>query len=200
MVSDPRRKRATYQDVLDAPEHMVAEVLDGELHVMPRPRRRHLRTASGLGSLLFGAFDMGTGGPGGWRILDEPELHLGAEPDIVVPDIGGWREGRLVDSEEIDEPFITVIPDWVCEILSPGTRRTDRMKKMPIYAREKVGHVWLVDPAERTVEVFRHEGSSYVLVGTFGGDASVRAEPFDAIEISPAYLWGRPGGAPTNPR
>jgi Uma2 family endonuclease len=191
MAGDPILKRATYADVLSAPENMTAEVLDGELHLMPRPRRAHLRSASGLGAFLFGAFQIGAGGPGGWTIIDEPEIHLGPEPDIVVPDLGGWRAGRLVDSEETDEPFITVVPDWVCEVSSPGTRRVDRMKKMPIYARERVAHVWLVEPLERMVEVFRLEGARYVLVGTYGGDDGVRAEPFDAVEIPPAFLWGK---------
>jgi Uma2 family endonuclease len=191
MAGEAGRKRATYEDVLRAPENMIAEVLDGELHLMPRPRRSHLRSASGLGSILFGAFQVGASGPGGWTILYEPELHLGLEPDILVPDLGGWRAGRLVDDDDVDEPFITVVPDWACEILSPGTFRKDRMKKMPIYAREKVAHVWLVDPREKTVEVFRHDGAGYRLVGTYGGDDAVRAEPFDAIEIPPAFLWGK---------
>jgi Uma2 family endonuclease len=191
MANHPRRKRATYEDVLRAPPEMTAEVLDGELHLMPRPRRAHLRSATGLGAFLFGAFQVGMGGPGGWTILSEPELHPGPEPDIVVPDLGGWRAGRLIDQEDVDEAFITVVPDWVCEILSPGTLRIDRMKKMPIYAREKVGHVWLVEPRERTVEVFRYDERGYVLIGTFGGDDAVRAEPFDAAEIPPAFLWGK---------
>jgi Uma2 family endonuclease len=191
MSAVPGRKRATYQDVLDAPPHLTAEVLDGELHLMPRPRRAHVRSASGLGSFLFGAFQVGAGGPGGWTILYEPELHLGPEPDILVPDIAGWRDGRLVDSEEIDEPFITVVPDWVCEILSPGTLRVDRMKKMPIYRREKVPRVWLVDPRELTVEVFALAGDNYTLVGTFGGDDAVVAPPFDAVPIPPAFMWGK---------
>ena len=191
MAGEPLRKRATYEDVLNAPDNMTAEILDGELHLMPRPRRAHLRSASGLGSFLFGAFQVGVNGPGGWTIIDEPELHLGPDPDILVPDLGGWRAGRLVDREDEDEPFITVVPDWVCEILSPGTLRIDRMKKMPIFAREKVGHVWLVDPREKTVEVFRFEGKGYALVGTFGGDEAVRAEPFEAATIPPEFLWGR---------
>jgi Uma2 family endonuclease len=192
----PLRKRATYADVLAAPEHLTAEVLDGELHLMPRPRRAHLRSASGLGSLLFSAFQAGVGGPGGWTIIDEPELHLGGEPDIVVPDLGGWRAGRLVDKDNEDEAFITVIPDWVCEISSPSTRRIDRMKKMPIFAREKVPYVWLVEPLERMVEVFRLADTNYSLLGVYGGDDAVRAEPFDAVEIPPVFLWGR---QPSNP-
>lgn len=194
MATDPVRKRATYQDVLNAPPESRAEVLDGELHLLPRPRRAHLRSASGLGAFLFGAFHVGVGGPGGWTILMEPELHLGAEPDVLVPDIGGWRAGRLVDRDDLDEPFITVVPDWVCEVLSPGTLRIDRMKKMPIYAREGIAHVWLVDPRERTVEVVRHGGAGYTLVGTFGGEDAVTAEPFGEAAIPPAFLWGKQDG------
>jgi Uma2 family endonuclease len=190
MANAPTPRRATYEDVLRAPENLTAEVLDGELHLTPRPARAHLMSASGLGSFLFGAFHVGAGGPGGWTIIDQPELHLG--PDIVVPDIGGWREGGLVHRADVDEAFITVVPDWVCEILSPGTLRVDRMKKMPIFARERVGHVWLVDPRARTVEVFRHAGEGYVLVGTLGGDDGLTAEPFEAATIPPAFLWGRP--------
>lgn len=96
-------------------------MLDRELHLVPRPRRSHLRSASGLGSFLFGAFHVGAGGPGGWTVLYEPEIHLGTEPDIVVPDLAGWRSGRLVDRDDTDEAFITAVPDWVCEILSPGS-------------------------------------------------------------------------------
>lgn len=192
MVAKPTKKRATYQDVIDAPENLVAEILDGELHLFPRPRPRHARNASALGAFLIGAFDFGLNGPGGWTILDEPELHLGPERDrdVVVPDIAGWREGRLIETP--DEPaFITVIPDWLCEVLSPSTARVDRMKKMPIYAREKISHVWLADPVERTIEVLRFERGRYVLVGTYGGDEPVRAEPFEDVEIPAAFVWGR---------
>jgi Uma2 family endonuclease len=189
-----QKRRATYQDVLQAPEHMIAEVIDGELHLMPRPKRRHLRTASGLGAFLFSAFEAGVNGPGGWTIIDEPELHLGgADPDILVPDLGGWREGRLEDDADTDEPFITVAPDWVCEILSPGTLRVDRMKKVPIYARERVPHVWLVDPREKTVEVFLLGETRYTLVGTFGGDDALVAPPFEAAPIPPRFLWPSAG-------
>lgn len=196
MASEPSRRRATYEDVLNAPADARAELIAGELHLLPRPRRAHLRSASGLGAFLFGAFHVGAGGPGGWTILLEPELHLGSgpDPDILVPDIAGWRAGRLVDRDDLDEPFVTTVPDWVCEVLSPGTLRIDRMKKMPIYAREKVTHVWLVDPREQTVEVFRHGGAGYALVGTFGGDDAVTAEPFAEAAIPPAFLWGKQGG------
>jgi Uma2 family endonuclease len=189
-ASSPRP--ATYEDVLAAPEDVVAEVVDGELHLQPRPRRRHLRTASTLGAFLVNAFDSGTSGPGGWILIDEPELHLGARPDIVVPDIAGWREERYPGDVDDDAPFFTERPDWLCEVLSESTARWDRMKKMPVYAREGVPHVWLVDPRDRTIVVYRLEGDHYALLGTWGGeDEAVRLEPFEAVEIPPAALWGR---------
>lgn len=191
-MADVARRRATYQDVLDAPEHMTAQVIEGELHLQPRPRRRHLRAASSLGGFLSGAFDLGIHGPGGWVILDEPELHLGPGPDIVVPDLAGWRDERYPGDPDDDDPFFTVAPDWACEILSQSTARLDRMRKVPIYAREGITNVWLVDPRDRTVEVLRlHEGR-YVLVGPPGADdESFILEPFEAVPILSACLWGR---------
>lgn len=190
-ASNPRP--ATYEDVLAAPENMIAEVVDGELHLQPRPRRRHIRAASKLGAFLIGAFEDGRDGPGGWVILHEPELHLGPRPDIVVPDLAGWRDEHFPGDADDDDPFFTQRPDWVCELLSDSTARFDRMKKLPVYAREGVAHVWLADPRDRTVVVYRLEGERYVLLGTWGGDdATVRLEPFDAVEIPRASLWGKP--------
>ncbi len=188
-MADPARRRATYDDVLRAPAHMVAEVLDGVLHVMPRPRLRHARAASRLGARLDGPFDSGVGGPGGWVLLDEPELHLGPEPDILVPDLAGWRRERM--PEMPDEPFSTLAPDWVCEVLSPSTEDVDRVDKMPIYAREGVAHLWLLDPGLKTLEVCRLDGRTWRIAGAWKGDAVVRAEPFDAVELDLAALWAR---------
>jgi Uma2 family endonuclease len=191
-MGDRATRRATYEDVLRCPPQLVAEVLYGVLHTFPRPRRRHARAASVLGVRLGGPFDLGEGGgPGGWLILDGPELHLGAEPDILVPDLAGWRRGRAPNLDEGEDPaFFAVAPDWVCEVVSPSTEKLDRTDKMDIYAREAVGHVWLVDPIVKTLEVFRLEtGRGWLLVTTARDDASVRAEPFEAVELGLGVLW-----------
>jgi Uma2 family endonuclease len=176
------------------PGTMIAEILDGELHTMPRPGRRHTRTSSILGAELYGPFWRGTGGPGGWVILDEPELHLGPKPDKVVPDLAGWRSHRMPDEVESEDelPYYDVAPDWVCEVLSPSTEATDRIKKMRIYRREGVAHVWLIHPIARTLEVYRLEGGRWVQLDTFEEDAVVRAEPFEAVELSLEVLWQGP--------
>jgi Uma2 family endonuclease len=186
--ANPPEVEAAYQAV---PEEMVGEVIEGELHVSPRPGRPHTNAASLLGGLLISAFRLGIGGPGGWVILVEPELHLGPRPDKVVPDLAGWRRERMPDAVGAADapPFYDSSPDWACEVLSDLTRRLDRVHKMPLYAREGVGHVWLVDPVARTLEVLRLEGSHWVLLATHGGDDTVRAEPFEALELHLAQVW-----------
>lgn len=170
---------------MSVPEHMVAEILDGELHVNPRPAPRHASASSGLGGTLHGPFDRGRGGPGGWRILDEPELHLGR--DVLVPDLAGWRRERLPSLPE--ESYFSVAPDWVCEVLSPSTASIDRVKKLRIYAREQVAHAWLVDPLAKTLEALRLENGRWSIVTTVAGLDVVRVEPFDALELDLWLLW-----------
>ena len=175
------------------PGHLVAEIVGGVLHTMPRPARRHTIAASNLGEELGPPFKRGRGGPGGWVILDEPELHLGSGPDILVPDLAGWRRERMPDAVGDDDapPFFDLSPDWVCEVLSPRTEGFDRGEKVPIYARESVRHVWLVDPIEQTLEVFALDVERYALLAVHHGEIRVRAEPFDAIELDLAILWSR---------
>lgn len=186
------KKQATYRDLVMLPEHQVGEILDGELYASPRPRPRHSLASSVLGNELGGPFHLGRGGPGGWWILDEPELHLG--PDVLVPDLAGWRRERLPRLPE--EVGITVAPDWVCEVLSPTTARLDRSRKLPRYARAGVQHVWVVDPLNRALEVFRHEGERWVLAGDFSGQTLARIEPFDAVELELEALWVADEDAP----
>lgn len=185
-MNEPAKAPATYEDVLAAPDNMIAEVVDGELHLQPRPAGGHAAAASALGEELGPPFKRGRGGPGGWLLLDEPELHLQA--DILVPDLGGWRRERL-PSVGVDQAYIELAPDWIAEVLSPATAQHDRTRKLDIYRRERVAHVWLVDPRARTLEVLRHTDDGWLLVGSWANDAKVRAEPFDAITLDLAILW-----------
>ena len=179
------RSRATYQDVLDAPAHQVAEIIDGTLHMHPRPAMPHARASSVLGGKIGGPFDYDAGGPGGWWIVFEPELHLGEE--ILVPDLAGWRRERMPEYPET--AYATLAPDWVCEVLSASTRRLDLQDKRPIYAREEVRHLWLVDPMDRTLEAFELREGEWVLIATAKDDDPISVRPFDAVTFSLGDLW-----------
>lgn len=185
-MADPARRRATYDDVLLASPLQVAEVIDGELRLSPRPAKLHTFAASALGGELFAPFRRGRGGPGGWILLDEPELHL--RDDIVVPDLAGWRAERIGVMTD-DEPYFTLAPDWVCEVLSRSTAKSDRAQKLPIYARERVPYIWFLDPIVRTLEVFELDGATYRLLGVHRDEERVRARPFDAFELELGVLW-----------
>jgi hypothetical protein len=176
----------SYDDILDLPEHVVGEILLGELHTHPRPAPRHARSYSALGYLIGGPFDGGIGGPGGWWIIDEPELHLG--PDILVPDLAGWRRERMPTLPET--AWFELAPNWVCEILSLSTASVDRTIKMPLYAREGVAHLWLVDPNARTLEVYAlQDNRHWLLLDALKDDDRVRQPPFDAVDFSLGNLW-----------
>jgi Uma2 family endonuclease len=181
----PAKRRATYADLLAVPDHKVAEIVDGELVVSPRPAIPHAKASSALGVVVGGPFGFGTGGPGGWVILDEPELHVGE--DVLVPDLASWRREHLPVAPQA--AYISLAPDWICEVLSPTTEKLLRADKLPIYARERVAHAWLVNPLARTLEVFALDGARWSLLGTFAGDKRARIVPFDAIEIELRLLW-----------
>ncbi len=179
------RRRATYQDVLNAPPHKVAEVVEGVLYTNPRPAPRHAIASSGIGASISPPFNYGRGGPGGWWIIDEPELHL--DEDILVPDLAGWRRERM--SAIPATAYFTLAPDWVCEVLSPSTRALDQGRKRALYAREGVGYLWFVDPDARTLEAFELTDRRWVLLETLTGDATVSLPPFEAIQFSLSDLW-----------
>ena len=181
------KKPATYEDIEALPVGWVGEIIEEELVASPRPAMGHARVAAVLNTELGGPFDLGRGGPGGWWLFVEPEVHLGR--NVLVPDLAGWRRERLPRPPASDEPYMTVAPDWVCEVLSPSTQAVDRKRKLPLYHREGVAHLWLVDPLARTLEVLRREPGGWLLVATFGGDESVRAEPFDAVALALESLW-----------
>ncbi len=186
------KKVATYQDVLDAPDGLVAELIAGELHLSPRPATPHALATSALGEELGPPFKRGRGGPGGWIIVHEPELHLG--PNVLVPDLAGWRRERLPALP--DAPFVTTLPDWVCEVLSPHNARLDRTVKLPLYASLGLPHLWLVDPVARTLDAFRNHGGQWLLLASFVDDARVRAEPFEVFELDLSLLWADVARAP----
>lgn len=185
MTAAPRPRPATYADIEALPSNVVGEILFGVLHTHPRPAPRHVRAASRLGGELDSPFDRGKGGPGGWIILDEPELHLG--PHVVVPDLAGWRRERLPKLP--DTAYFETAPDWVCEVLSPSTARIDRTDKLTVYAAHGVGHCWLVDPDAKTLEVLALTGGKWLLAATFKDADPVSAPPFEVHSFPLDVLW-----------
>jgi Uma2 family endonuclease len=187
-MGGPGKKEASYADVLAAPPHKVAEIINGELVLSPRPAVPHTAAATALTEELGPPFKRGRGGPGGWIILAEPELHLGR--DVLVPDLAGWR--RQTMPAVANEPYFTIRPDWVCEVLSPSTERYDRAAKLALYAGDGVAHAWLVNPLQRTLETLRLSSATpgqWSALGVHHGDAKVRAEPFAELELDLSILW-----------
>ena len=185
-MAQPKR-RATYEDLVQVPDHLVAEIIDGELITSPRPATPHARAAFAVARNVA-PFDEDPGipgRPGGWWILPEPELHFG--DDVLVPDLAAWRRERMPAIP--NAAFISLAPDWVCEVISPSTGRIDRSRKMGIYAREAIRHLWFVDPLARTLEVYRLEDGRWIVASTHGGDEVVYAEPFEAIAIGLEGWW-----------
>jgi Uma2 family endonuclease len=184
-MSNPARRRATYQDVLDAPRDRIAEIIHGELHLSTRPRYKHSSVATSLTALLVPPFQHGSGGPGNWIILFEPELHLG--DDILVPDLAGWRCERLPIVEDV--AFETLAPDWVCEVLSKSTEKVDRVDKMSIYVASGVKHAWFVEPIRRTLEVLRRRARTWRTMAIHQNGQQARIEPFEDLELDLSFLW-----------
>jgi Uma2 family endonuclease len=184
----PARRPARYDLILDVPDTKVAEIIDGELIVSPRPASPHANSASAILVDVRGSFHgppREARGPGGWWILMEPELHFG--DDVIVPDQGGWRCERMPTL--LNVAAFTLAPDWVCEVVSPSTGRIDRGRKMRIYAREGVASLWLVDPLLRTIEIYELRDGEWVAKAVHGGDEPARLAPFDAVELEVARWW-----------
>jgi Uma2 family endonuclease len=186
-MANAAKSHATYQDLLAVPDNMIGEIVYGVLVTQPRPASPHAWAATALTGDLDGPFRRGRGGPGGWVLLLEPELHLGA--DVVVPDMAGWRRERMPQMPEV--AFFTLAPDWVLEIVSPSSMAHDRVDKAGIYAREQVSFLWFVDPTARTLESHRLESGRWMRMGAWKDSDRVRAEPFDAIELELSELWAR---------
>jgi Uma2 family endonuclease len=174
------------------PPHLKGEIIDGELFVQPRPRFRHARCAAFLSRHVGGPFDYDEGGPGGWWIVMEPGIELPGAPE-VAPDVAGWRRARMPTPPPEGEP-IRVVPDWVCEVLSPTNQRWDLLKKFPFYARVGVAWLWVVDPREHTLEVRQLRDGAWSVVATHGDEERVRLPPFEEVEIPIARMWVRDEG------
>jgi Uma2 family endonuclease len=185
LMTEPAKERATYNDLYTIPENMIGEIIGGDLIVSPQPSPRHSNTAFTLSGILGPPYRFGQGGPGGWIILAEVEVMLGEH--LLVPDFSGWRKKRFPGLPEVN--YLSVSPDWICEILSPSTMRTDRIRKMPIYAHFGVKHLWLIDPVAKTLEVYALESGRWLVLGLYGENDLVRAEPFQDIEIDLGNLW-----------
>lgn len=185
-MSIPAECFASYEDLCRVPDHHIAQIIHGQLIVMPRPAPKHALASSALGGSLYPPMTGGGDGPGGWWILDEPELHLGLH--VLVPDLAGWRRERMPSLPET--AFFSLPPDWVCEVLSPSTAQIDRVDKLPIYAAHGVAHAWLVDPQVQTLEVFALHDGRWLLEAAFKAADEVCAPPFAAVRFSLGGLWG----------
>ena len=181
----PKPRTATYADIEALPPNMVGEIVHGVLHAHPRPAPRHGVAAVALGAEISVPFGRGSGGPGGWIFLVEPELHLG--PHVVVPDLAGWKKERLTPFPTTS--FIETPPDWLAEILSPSTQAIDRTDKLGVYAEFGVKHCWYVDPIARTLEVFALSGGKWLLAATFKNAEPVAAPPFEVHSFPLDVLW-----------
>lgn len=176
-----------YEQLLELPENLVAEIICGEIHTQPRPAGPHAIASSGLGADLLNAYQRGRGGPGGWWIVDEPEVHFVRDIEVLVPDIAGWRRERLPRIPR-DQRF-EVAPDWVCEVVAPSSAKKDRTIKPPVYAKYGVAWMWLVDPLARTLEVFALQDGQWVVAGLYKDQDRVGAEPFSEVELQLNDLW-----------
>jgi len=187
MHARTKPRPSLYEQLEALPAGLTGEILDGQLYAQPRPSLPHGFTASSLGYDLIGPFQRGRGGPGGWWFIDEPELHFIRDAEVDVPDLAGWRRELMPVLPQGHRAL--VVPDWVCEVLSPATAGTDREIKMPIYARFGVAYAWLLDPIAHTLEAYALDTGTWREIGRFAGAALVSVAPFDAVTINLGDLW-----------
>ena len=190
-VSAKSRPRATLAEFLAIPdETRFHEIIDGELVRKAMPSPPHARSQVNVVGRIHQPFGRRPSGPpsapGGWWFLTEAEILFGGEP--LRPDVAGWRRERLPRIP--DETPMSVIPDWVCEILSATHSTNDTVKKKRIYHPSGVQHYWIIDPREETLCVYRHTKEGYLEVLAAERGEQVRAEPFGAIELPVAALFG----------
>lgn len=186
-MTETRIDQATYSVLNALPQGWVGEIVEDELVASPRPLAAQARAAFMLGVELGEHLDPRRGGNGRWCFLRAPELHLGR--DVLVPDLAGWRRDRISQPPEPSAPFLTLAPDWVCEVVSPVTISLDRVRKLPLYAQHGVSHAWFIDPEARTLEVFQRLKRGWLFAASYEGDALVRVEPFPSVSLELGSLW-----------
>ena len=184
-MADPAHADTLYAAIERLPEGVVGEIIDGQLHTHPRPAGRHAYVHTVLVADIVGPFGRGRNGPGGWTIILEPEIHFRRNVEVLVPDIAAWRRERLPEVPA-DQRF-EVVPDWVCEVLSPTTAGTDRDLKMRVYARYGVPYAWLVDPREQRVEAYALQAGEWQRTATISGETPIRAAPFTEVAVPPPW-------------
>jgi Uma2 family endonuclease len=187
-MSAPAPKLATYADLLKLSDDVRAEILAGQIVTSPASLPKHSKVQRALGHFIGGPYDddHGHGGPGGWWIFVEVDVQLGPH-DIVRPDLSGWRRERLPDPSNVRP--IHVVPDWICEVLSPSTASRDRLVKRQLYAESGVRHYWIIDVEARILEVFELEARRWALLGTYGDDTTARVPPFLEVELPVGRLF-----------
>ena len=180
-------KPSLYEQLEALPQGLTGEILDGQLHTQPRPTGPHTRAETELSIDIGSAYGRGRGGPGGWWILVGPEIHFVIGQEVAVPDLAGWRKERMPQIPQGHR--FEVVPDWVCEILSPSTASKDREVKMPLYAHYGVAYAWLVDPQRRALEADGLDNGRWRLLAEAPDRDSIAVAPFDALELDLANLW-----------
>ncbi len=186
-VTKPVSRLPTLADLDALPPGMIGEIIEGVLYTMTKPRMPHQRTTTAISGGVWGPFDRGFGGPGGWWIIAEPGIELPNHTKEISPDVVGWRRARLPKLPR-SEP-IRVVPDWVCEILSPTTRRHDLLIQLPYYAKIGVAYHWMVDLDARVITAHRLQSGAWVTIGIYGDETEARIEPFDVIPLDVASWW-----------
>ena len=187
MSALPKTTPNLYAELCALPEHITGEIIGGRLYTQPRPAGPHAVSSSSLGAELYGPYQRGTDGPGGWWIINEPEIHFTHDEEVCVPDIAGWRKERMPKIPRGHR--FNIVPDWVCEVLSPSTAKKDRVVKMPVYAQYGVAFFWLLDPLERTLEAFALREGCWTVIGLYQDNATVNVAPFDALDLNLSDLW-----------
>lgn len=177
---------ATRRDLDRLPRTWRGEIIHGTLYAFPRPRAPHQRASTRIAGDIDGPFDRGRGGPGGWWILEEPGIELPAAKEFS-PDVAGWRRERLPTLPR--KGGITVVPDWICEVLSPRTQAYDLVIKRRFYAEIGVPYLWYVEPLARTITAHKLISGQWTDVGAWYKDEKARIEPFEAIELDLDAWW-----------